>query len=192
MPFPTSIWLSISNVREIVKWHARNKSHGRSPLNGWMNPPRKFFKHARRVQRTYRAFMGNSPQRVFWSRKRKTELTGRPCWLSKMRRGIHICRSFLRNRSLVLSRRYRNFKWASYSTCFQQSCPCISIAAANHIVPSRLYSSASYRDPYKILNVSRSATPKEIRLAYFREAKKCHPDLHPGKFPLSLNVVHTS
>lgn len=28
--------------------------------------------------------------------------------------------------------------------------------------------------------MSRSATPQEIKLAYFREAKKCHPDLNPG------------
>jgi len=27
--------------------------------------------------------------------------------------------------------------------------------------------------------VSRTASPKEIKLTYFRESKKCHPDLYP-------------
>lgn len=35
-------------------------------------------------------------------------------------------------------------------------------------------------DPYKTLNVARTATDKEIRSAYHKLAKQHHPDLHPG------------
>lgn len=41
------------------------------------------------------------------------------------------------------------------------------------------WSRRSNRSPYEILGVSNSATDKEIKLGYFREAKKYHPDLNP-------------
>ena len=49
----------------------------------------------------------------------------------------------------------------------------------NYNIPVRFYS-AWGRDPYDILGVSRAASQKEVKLAYFKLAKKCHPDLHPG------------
>lgn len=34
-------------------------------------------------------------------------------------------------------------------------------------------------DPYKILGVSQDASQEEIKKAYRKKAKECHPDLHP-------------
>jgi DnaJ-class molecular chaperone len=43
-----------------------------------------------------------------------------------------------------------------------------------------LSTKASRMSPYQVLGVDRAATDKEIKLAYFREAKKWHPDVNPG------------
>ena len=36
------------------------------------------------------------------------------------------------------------------------------------------------RDPYDILGVNKDASADDIRKAYRKQAKECHPDLHPG------------
>jgi hypothetical protein len=36
------------------------------------------------------------------------------------------------------------------------------------------------RSPYEILGVDRNSSPKDVKIAYFREAKKYHPDLNPN------------
>lgn len=38
-----------------------------------------------------------------------------------------------------------------------------------------------YKDPYKVLNVPRNATPEQIKKAYRMMSRKYHPDAHVGK-----------
>lgn len=48
-------------------------------------------------------------------------------------------------------------------------------------------------DPYKILKLSKDATPEQVKDAYRKESLKCHPDRNPGKDTRKrFNTVHTA
>lgn len=49
-------------------------------------------------------------------------------------------------------------------------------------------SASAVEDPYVVLGVERTATPKEIKDAYRRQAKANHPDLHADKSPIEQNA----
>jgi hypothetical protein len=50
----------------------------------------------------------------------------------------------------------------------------------SHLTTQRSLSTRNRKSLYEILNVSPKATPQEIKLAYFREAKIWHPDMNPN------------
>lgn len=44
-------------------------------------------------------------------------------------------------------------------------------------------------DPYKVLGISEGASKEEIKKAYRKKAKECHPDLHPDD-PAATEEMH--
>ncbi len=68
------------------------------------------------------------------------------------------------------------------SPCIIQKLSCINanyISGSNCSNSIRVFSSFNGNDPYKLLQVDRNATAKEIKIAYFRQAKIYHPDVNP-------------
>ena len=48
---------------------------------------------------------------------------------------------------------------------------------------------ADKRDYYEVLGVQKNATEAEIKSAFRKQAKSCHPDLHPGDKEAEANTV---
>ena len=60
-----------------------------------------------------------------------------------------------------------------------------SLRIRNNVVCHCRWSSTSgssgYKDYYEILDITPDATPTEIREAFYRKAKQCHPDVNPSE-----------
>jgi curved DNA-binding protein CbpA len=82
--------------------------------------------------------------------------------------------------------RYCSKRESSFSTSLQRyllvNSPLMvsKLAVVSVSNNNRLYSSFNGNDPYKLLQIDRNATAKEIKIAYFRQAKLYHPDVNPS------------
>ncbi len=48
------------------------------------------------------------------------------------------------------------------------------------------------RDPYSVLGIAKSSSVEDIKKAYRKMAKECHPDLHPGDAAMEKKFKETS
>ena len=97
-----------------------------------------------------------------------------------------MCGSFAWSRVCTLPAGGRAVPRQCTASFFRPSCaagPAIDFLSHRHYSnysANDPYRSHTYLDPYKVLKVSSTATAKDIKQAFWRESKKCHPDLHPG------------